>query len=676
MRGLAAGRKSRAAARIWESAMSDEWKQGEMAGAETDGSLELDRLPAAPGVYLMRNARDEVIYVGKAANLRSRVRSYFNRSGDSRFNVKYLVGAVKRVETIVTTNEKEAFLLENTLIKKHQPRYNIRLRDDKTYVSVAIDMASPWPRAVVARPRGARRRGDKTLYFGPYASAKSVRQTLKFLQKIFPIRSCSDTVFRNRTRPCLLHQIGRCVAPCVLPVLREEYGEMVRGTILFLRGRNDEAIRILERRMKERAERMEYEKAAAERDRIQAIAETTEPQRVAERAEYDRDVIGYAEDRGLAAVVVLQYRHGALSDSRHYLLRAYDKPASDILYGFLAQFYDEANFIPPEIYLSLEPTDAELLEEWLADQRGRAVRLRRPLRGEKAGLARMAEANAREILETHLSGERQSAETLESLRAGLRLAEAPSVIECFDISNIQGVMAVGSMVVFRNGEPDKSGYRRFKIRAVKGADDFAMMREALTRRFRAALEEDKPLPSLVIVDGGKGQLNVALDVFQELGVEGVAVCALAKSRLKGPAGAEKKTRTEERLFLPNRKDPLTFRSNSPALFLLQRIRDEAHRFGLDYHRRLRRSRNLRSVLEELPGIGAKRAKQILKEWKSLQRLREASREDLAQSASLTAPLAETIWNFLHGEEDQRLAPEVEEMEFVDVNPGQSLEEAP
>ncbi|MCX7011603.1 MAG: hypothetical protein NTW86_03385 [Candidatus Sumerlaeota bacterium] len=361
----------------------------------------------------------------------------------------------------------------------------------------------------------------------------------------------------------------------------------------------------------------------------------------------------------------MQYRHGTLSDSRHYWLKAYDKPAPDILYGFLAQFYDDANFIPPEIYLNCEPTDADLLAEWLSEQCGRKVELRRPERGEKAILARMAEANARELLEQRLSGEEHAAETLDNLRDALGLSETPSVIECFDISNIQGVMAVGSMVTFRDGEPDKSAYRRFKIRTVEGADDFAMLRESLTRRFRAAMEEDKPLPSLVIMDGGKGQLHVALDVFAELGVQGVAVCGMAKSRLKGPAGTEEKTRTEERIFLPGRKNPVTFRHNAPALFLLQRIRDEAHRFGIEYHRWLRRNRNLRSILEELPGIGAKRAKQILKEWKSLARIREAAREDLAASASIPAPLAQTIWAFLHAEEDQRLSPEVENLDFVD-----------
>ncbi|MCH8859388.1 MAG: excinuclease ABC subunit C, partial [Proteobacteria bacterium] len=375
-------------------------------------ALDPNRLPKAPGVYLMYNSRDEVIYVGKAVNLRARVRSYFSKSGDNRFTVKYLVGALTRIETIVTSNEKEAFLLENTLIKKHRPRYNIQLRDDKTYVSVKIDMTRPWPWARLVRPRGEKARSDKALYFGPYASSKSVRQTLKLLQKVFPIRSCTDSVFANRSRPCLLHQIGRCVAPCVLPVVPEEYAELVRGTVLSLQGKNDEAVRILESRMREHSEAMEYEKAAVMRDRIQAIDETIRPQRVTERASYNRDVIGYTEEQGVAAVIVLQYRRGTLTDSRHYLLKAYEKPSDVMLYGFLSRYYDQVEFTPDEIFLNLEPADSGLLEEWLGEMAGRKVRLRRPVRGEKVGLAAMAEDNAREILRKHLSGEKQIEQTL------------------------------------------------------------------------------------------------------------------------------------------------------------------------------------------------------------------------------------------------------------------------
>jgi len=649
----------------------------ELSAEVDEEGLGLERLPTSPGVYLMYDDRDEIIYIGKASNLRQRVRSYFNRSGDNRFSGHYIRTSCQRIETILTGNEKEAFLLENTLIKKHHPRYNIRLRDDKTYVSVAIDLSAEWPRAIITRPRGNLRPSDKTLYFGPYASAYSVRQTLKFLQKVFPIRSCSDTVLKNRARPCLLHQIGRCVAPCTKPVDRDEYMELVRGTILSLRGQNDEAVRILEARMKEYSERMEFEKAAAIRDRMRAVYRTVEPQRVAERKYYNRDVIACVEEQGHASVVVLIYRSGALIDSRNYLMHTYDKAPGEMLYEFLTQFYDQPTDMPTEVYLNEEPPDPELLEEWLTELAGRKVALKRPRRGAKTELTALAEKNARELLEKHLSGRRQAEENLAALREALQLPGPPQWIECYDISTIQGVMSVGSLVSFRQGEPDKAGYRRFKIRSVEGQDDFGMMREVLTRRFRAALEEDKPLPDLVIVDGGRGQLNVALAAFEELNVTGVAVVGLAKSRLKGPAGASHKTRTEERVFLPNRKNPVTFRGNSPALFLLQRIRDEAHRFGIEYHRKLFRSRNMKSILEELPGIGAHRAKQILKEWKSLQRLREASREELEASASLTKPLAGTVWNFLHGDEDQRLPAEIDALDEIDeLTTDDDLEEAP
>ncbi len=636
--------------------------------------LGLEHLPTSPGVYIFSDEHGEIIYIGKAANLRNRVRNYFHRSGDNRFSVQYIRTQCKRIDTILTSNEKEAFLLENTLIKKHRPRYNIRLRDDKTYVSVAIDPTAEWPRAVVVRPRGDVRRGDKTLYFGPYDSSYSIRQMLKLLQKVFPIRSCSDTVFKNRSRPCLLHQIGRCVAPCVKPVDRKEYMELVRGTILSLRGQNDEALKILEKRMLEHAERMEFEKAAAVRDRMQSIQASMEPQRVAERAHFNRDVIGYAEEQGHASIVVLQYRNGTLSDTHNYLLQAYDKESSEILYGFLTQFYGESNVLPGEVFLNREPQDCELIEEWLTELGGHKVRLHQPKRGDKTELTAMAERNARELLDKHLSGRRQAEENMESLQKALQLPRLPRWIECYDISTIQGVMSVGSLVSFREGEADKAGYRRFKIRSVEGQDDFAMMREVLTRRLRGALEEDKPLPDLIIVDGGRGQLNVALAVFEDVRVTDLPVVGLAKSRLKD-RGGNAKQRTEERVFLPNRLNPVTFRSNAPALFLLQRIRDEAHRFGIEYHRKLFRSKNTKSILEELPGIGPNRAKMILKEWKSLQRLREASREELEQSASIPKNLASTIWQFLHGQEDQRQPLEIEEMDYLDAMSEPDIEES-
>lgn len=636
---------------------------------DLDGdALGLDRLSTGPGVYMMFDGHDEVIYIGKAANLRNRVRSYFHRSGDNRFSVQYIRTTCKRIDTILTANEKEAFLLENTLIKKHRPKYNIRLRDDKTYVSVAIDMAAKWPRAVITRPRGKVEHRDKTLYFGPYASAYSVRQTLKHLQKIFPIRSCSDSVLNNRTRPCLLHQIGRCVAPCTRPVDHAEYMELVKGTILSLRGQVDETMQILEARMKEHSERMEFEKAAAIRDRMSAIHETLEPQRVSERAFYNRDVIACVAEQGHASMVVLQYRNGTLGDSRNYLMHNFEKTSGELLYEFITQFYADSSDLPSEVYLTEEPPDCELLEEWLSELSGSKVALRRPKRGSKTDLTALAEKNARELLDKHLTGRRQAQENLKSLQDALQLPALPEWIECYDISNIQGVMAVGSLVSFRKGEPDKAGYRRFKIRSIEGQDDFGMMREVLIRRFRPAIDEDKELPNLVIVDGGRGQLNVALSVFEDLNVLSVPVVGLAKSRLKDLAGLPEKTRTEERVFLPNRKNPITFRSNAPALFLLQRIRDEAHRFGIEYHRKLFRTKNTRSVLEELPGIGPHRAKQILKEWKSLQRLREASKEELESSASLPKPLAATIWNFFHADEDQRLPEELEELETIDSIP--------
>lgn len=624
------------------SAMAAELlRAGHRYGIEPE---EIDRLPSLPGVYLLCDAAGRILYIGKAANLRSRVKSYFTREGDARFNVQFLMRHVRQVATIITTNQKEAFLLEDTLIKSEQPRYNIRLRDDKTYVSIRFDLTHPWPRAIVMRRRNEK---DGAVWLGPYDSAHSVRETLRMLQRVFPIRSCSDSVLYHRTRPCLLHQIGRCCAPCVKPVDPAEYAEMVRGTILVLRGKTEEVIDRLRERMDEHSARMEFEQAGAVRDRIAAIERTTERQRVHTHDGEDRDVIVLERAGGRIAFTVFVYRNGLLLSTRPYIVRDHEREAGDVMEEFLHRYY-ERETPPREILLDVEPENTALIEEWLGERREARCEIVRPQRGEKVRLLEVAHENCRRLLEQHLSGRESLEEIHADIMKRFQLDQAPEPIECYDISTLGGYASVGSLVTFRRGEPDKSGYRLFKIRGFEGQDDFASLREVLTRRFKKAVEKGEILPGLVMIDGGKGQLAVAVDVFQELGVTNVGLVSIAKSRLK--RRGETKERTEERFFLPGRKNPVTFPAGSPALYLLQRVRDEAHRFGITAHRKERGRRNLRSSLEDLPGVGKTRAAQLLRTFGSMRALRAATPEEIAATPGLPAGIAAIVHEFLQAGE--------------------------
>ncbi len=606
----------------------------------------IDVIPPLPGVYIMRAVDDKVLYIGKAANLLGRVRSYFTKVGDARFNVRYLMRHVVRVETIITANEKEAFLLENTLIKQHQPRYNIRLRDDKTYVSVRINVKHDWPRAVVMRRRNETRK-DGSIYLGPYASASAVRETLRQMQRIFPIRSCPDSVLRNRARPCLLHQIGRCCAPCVKPIDRGEYREMVEELVLFLKGKKHEVMRRLESLMKRQSEAMEYEAAAGTRDRLRAIEETMERQGVHRHEGSDYDVMVIERGGGYGAFVVFSYRNGLLIGSRPYLIKDHDREKDDLMAEFIARYY--AMELPPrEVLCDPAPRDAEFLMGWLRERREAACEILTPQRGEKRRLIESAQENARRLLEQHLSGHKSLDDINAELVEKFHLAAAPESIECYDISTIQGFATVGSKVCFVNGEPNKNGYRRFRIKSFEGQDDFAAMREVLMRRFRRVAEGEEPPPGLVVIDGGKGQLGVAVDVLAELGLTvSVPVVSMAKARIK--LRGDEQIRTEERFFLPGRKNPVVFKPNSPALHMLVRLRDEAHRFGITYHRELRTRRNLRSVLEDLPGVGKSRARALIRHFGSLKKLKEATAEEIMKVQRIPGELAERIASLFRAE---------------------------
>jgi excinuclease ABC subunit C len=596
----------------------------------------LGLLPTTPGVYLFKDAKGEVIYVGKAKNLRARVRQYAH-GGDGRVQIRFLLAQLADVEVLITSSEKEALLLENTLIKQHWPRYNIRLKDDKSYWHVKVTTHEPWPRIFLTRQILK----DGSKYLGPFHSSIAIQETIELIRKIFPLRTCSDTVFRNRTRPCLEYQIQRCLGPCTLPVAPEEYRRHVKNALLLLEGKNTEVVAQLNARMQVAADALRFEEAVKLRDQLRAITQTGEKQQVATPLGYDQDIFGLYREGGSIEVQVLFIRAGKLVGSQSYSFDDHEFPDEEVLSELLTQFYQGERFIPDELILPLPIEDASVREELLSERKGKKVSLLCPQRGDKIRLVEMAQENARHSFTEKRRGEEQKAKTIETLRRALHLRNAPKRIECFDISNIQGNLAVGSMVVFDEGEPDKNRYRRFRIKTVEGADDFAMMYEVLTRRYRRALEEHD-LPDLLMVDGGKGQLGVAVVVFQELGITEVDVIGLAKMRTERDPFSEEVTHSAERVFLPGRKNPIVLLPNSTALFLLQRLRDEAHRFAIAYHRQLRAKERLGSPLDTIPGVGPSRRKALLRHFGSLKRIRAATLEELQQVTGITQVTAEAI----------------------------------
>jgi excinuclease ABC subunit C len=596
----------------------------------------LGHLPTTPGVYFFKDAEGGVIYVGKAKNLRARVRQYA-RGGDGRVQIRFLLAQLADVEVLITSSEKEALLLENTLIKQHWPRYNIRLKDDKSYWHVKVTTQEPWPRIFLTRQILK----DGSKYLGPFHSSTAVQETIELIRKIFPLRTCSDTVFRNRTRPCLEYQIQRCLGPCTLPVDPEDYRRHVKNALLLLEGKNTEVVAQLDARMRVAADALHFEEAAKLRDQLRAITQTGEKQQVATPLGHDQDIFGLYREGGSIEVQVLFVRAGKLVGSQSYSFDDHEFPDEEVLGELLTQFYQGERFIPDELILPLPIEDADVREELLSERKGKKVFLLCPQRGDKIRLIEMAQENARHSFAEKRRGEEQKAKTMETLRRALHLRNAPKRIECFDISNIQGSLAVGSMVVFDEGEPDKNRYRRFRIKAVEGADDFAMMYEVLTRRYRRALEEHD-LPDLLMVDGGKGQLGVAVAVFQELGITEVDVIGLAKMRTERDPFAKEVDHSAERVFLPGRKNPVVLPPNSTALFLLQRLRDEAHRFAITYHRQLRAKERLGSPLDTIPGVGPSRRKALLRHFGSLKRIRAATLEELRQVTGITQATAEAI----------------------------------
>lgn len=597
------------------------------------------RLPRRPGVYLLKNDSGKVIYVGKARDLRSRVSAYVTRGrGDGRALFPALVAALADLDFVVTGTEKEALILENILIKKHRPRFNITYRDDKTYVSIRIALKEPFPRIHVTRLR----KRDGAVYFGPYASKRALKETLRAVRTIFPLRHCTDRVMRQRKRPCLYHEMGQCLAPCVGLVDEEGYAEVVKGAVLFLRGKKQAVVRRLEQSMYEASENREYEKAAVLRDRVTDIKQTLETQLVVDQRDEDRDIFGWLRSGPRLAIQVMAVRGGRLSGSENHLFDNRDLPTGELTASFVNQYYAlEGREIPPEVVFAGRPAGWAVLEERLTDLRGRRVRFVFPQRGSKARLARLARENARWALEAGRTGTDGPA-LVEQACSELGIETRPERIECFDISTTQGESATASMVTFVGGLPEKSGYRRFKVRWDGPPDDYAMMRQVLERRLRRAIEHQEgwDLPDLILLDGGPGQLGVARGALDRLGVEGPVLASIAKERRadqRQEAGG-----LGDRVYLDGRAAPVDLPEGSGTRLLFQRIRDEAHRFAIRYHRKLRGRQSLSSVLNEIPGVGPARRRALLTHFGSVARLQEASADEIAEVQGISSRLAELI----------------------------------
>jgi len=601
---------------------------------------DLKLLPEQPGVYLMKNRDGKIIYVGKAISLKSRVRSYFQAARNLSPRIQLMVSQIEKIEFIVAASEYEALVLECNLIKEERPKYNIRLRDDKQYPWVKVAWQQAYPEIYLTR--SLKRDGSK--YYGPYTNGAAIRETLKLLRQIFPLRSCRRDLEHERiARPCLNFHIKRCLAPCNGGISKVDYREMIQQICLFLEGRQTELREQLQVEMQVAATNFEYERAAQLRDRLRDIEKIMEKQKVVSATEEDLDILGIAQDERGSVVQVFQVRQGKLIGREYFLVNEGNETASgEILEAFLMQYYDQAAFIPGEILLPTELTSMETMAQWLSGQKGSTAHLKQPQRGEKVQLIKMAVENAQILLKQERTREDQEAElvqeSLTSLQQELKLPKLPLRIEGFDISNTQGQEAVASMVVFEGGKPNGSEYRRFKIRTVIGPNDFAMMQEALRRRFNKGLAERAEsemeqgkfakFPDLLLIDGGKGQLSSALAVLTELGLSEIPVIGLAKQ--------------EEEIYLPERDEALILERRSSALRLLQRVRDEAHRFAITYHKSLRDKNTVKSVLDDLKGIGPKRKQLLLKHFGSVKKIRAATIEDFLQLPGINEKMAQRI----------------------------------
>lgn len=626
--------------------------------AKVDFTARLRATPARPGVYIMRSAAGEALYVGKAASLRSRVGSYFAASANLPRKIRAMVGRVADFEYIVTESEQEALILECNLIKQHQPPYNARLKDDKSYPFIKIDVSEDFPQVYITRQ--VKRDGAK--YFGPFANAGSVRRTLNLLKKLFPYRSCTKKITGTDDRPCLDYHIHRCAGPCIGAVDKAEYADVIEQVVLFLEGKTNKVVGSIKKRMLAAAESLEFERAAVLRDQLTAIEKVNEGQKVLHLTSENADVIAAAPGGREAWVEVFFIRQGKLIGRDNFLMAGtQDDEPPKILAAFVKQFYDATPYVPPRVLVQHPLEDAAAIEAWLGAKRGGRVRLHAPQRGEKRRLVAMVAENAEEGLEQlrvkQMSDAAAADAAMSELEEALSLPYPPRRIECYDISNIQGTNAVGAMVVFEDGKPKKAHYRRFEIKSVAGVDDYSMMREMLTRRFKRLAQARRSAgagsagdggdggdggggkssawgiaPDLTLIDGGKGHLGAALQVFLELGINDLPLASLAKEN--------------EELFTPLTSEGIMLPRNSQGLYLMQRARDEAHRFAITYHRERRSKRSVGSALDVVPGIGPKRRRMLLRRFGSVRAISEATLEEVAATPGMTMTLARKVKDYV------------------------------
>ncbi|MEE2757121.1 MAG: excinuclease ABC subunit UvrC [Myxococcota bacterium] len=608
----------------------------------------LDRFPKDPGVYIMKDQSGEVIYVGKANNLRNRVKQYFGQTSDTRFFVALLDEYLNDIDLIITANAKEALILENELIKRHQPRFNVNLKDDKNFLHLRIDASTKWPKIDVVRSP----RKDGAQYFGPYHSASKIRQTLKLIEQHFGLRNCDDLTFKNRARPCLQYQIKRCPGPCVLPVDHRQYDNHVQDVIRFLQGREDELVRSLKEKMEQASQALEYESAARYRDQLRAIRGSLEDQNMVQIRQLDQDVFGIYREGASLQVSILFVRRGKMVGSRTFDFVEHGIPDSELLSTFVNLYYNSGAAMPDEVLLPVSISNRDVVEAYVSELKGRRVQLKLPKRGANKRLLETANKNAehayfqaRRDLSARDGG-------LVRLKEKLKLTNVPHQIECFDISLFQGTEPVASCVAFEGGSPKRSRYRQYKIKTVEGTDDYGMMREVLTRRLKSGLAK-ADLPQLIVVDGGKGQLNVARSVLEELKIDGLDVVSLAKARvIDGVNDADGGVlKTSERVFIPGIREPIILRSNTHEYFLMTQLRDEAHRFAINFHRKRRIGRNFKSALDEIPGVGPGRRKILLRHFGSLKGIKAASSRTISELKGFSPALAETILRHLKPDDD-------------------------
>jgi len=584
-----------------------------------------------PGVYLMKDARGQVIYVGKARNLKKRLGSYFRPPDQLDIKTGVLSKKIFSFETIITRTEKEALILESNLIKKYKPRYNVVLKDDKRYPSLRLDLNHPYPNLTIVRKTPK----DGAKYFGPFASAYAVRQSLKFINKTFKLRKCKNREFSHRTRPCLHHQMGACLGPCCLDVDRKRYGQTVREVILLLEGRTPQLIGQIKKQMIAAAESQRYERAARLRDKMFALEKTLEKQVAVTTDFQDRDVLAIARSPEVSLITLFSIRGGYLLGTRDVEFSQTLSTDAELIRTFIRQFYEKRAFIPAEVLVPTSLEDARLLEDWLREMRGKKVSIHRPRRGKKVKLLELAFQNAENRLRERLSQMAIKKDLLIRLQKKLKLDRIPGHIECFDNSNISGTSAVAGMVVFKNGSPSKSMYRKFKIKTVTQQDDYAYMAEVLERRYGRGAQSG-PFPDLLMVDGGKGQLNIAVSILRNLGIMGrFEVIGIAK---KDPKRGE----TQDKIYKPGRANPVNLERDRDLLLFLQRIRDEAHRFAIRFHRQRRGALTLHSELDHIPGIGKKRKAVLLSHFGGIKAIRAATIDELSALPGMNLSAARAV----------------------------------